>query len=74
VGWLLVSTQAIYAQESSGFEKLVDASLDEKFGVRISCVGETRRYFKEGNSFKAIGRSMLTQSILSQRSGLETEI
>jgi hypothetical protein len=40
VGLLFVSTQAIYAQESPGFEKIADLSPDGKYGLRISCVGE----------------------------------
>jgi hypothetical protein len=42
VGLLLVSTPPIYVRESSGFEKLAEASPDEKFGVLISCVGESK--------------------------------
>jgi hypothetical protein len=74
VGLLLVSTPPIYVRESSGFEKLAEASPDEKFGVLISCVGESKGPFEEENSFEGIGRSMPTQSMLPQRSELETEI
>jgi hypothetical protein len=37
VGWLLISTQLIYAQESPAFEKVIDVSPDGKFALRISC-------------------------------------
>jgi hypothetical protein len=37
VGWLLISTPPIYAQESPAFEKIRDVSPDGKFAVRISC-------------------------------------
>jgi hypothetical protein len=68
VGWLLVSTQPIYVQESPGFEKIADLPLDQRFRVRIPCVGDSEDHFEEPAS------SMFTQSILSQRSGLKTEI
>jgi hypothetical protein len=74
VGLLLVSMQPIYVQASSGFEKLAEVSPAEKFSVRISYVDEPERCFEEENSFERIGRSMLTQSILPQQSGLKTEI
>jgi hypothetical protein len=37
VGWLLISTQLIYAQESPAFEKVIDVSPGGKFALRISC-------------------------------------
>jgi hypothetical protein len=40
VGWLLISTPPIFAQESPVFEKIRDLSPDGKFALRISCIGE----------------------------------
>jgi hypothetical protein len=40
MGWLLFSTQLIYAQESPAFEKIRDVSPDGKFALRISRSGE----------------------------------
>ena len=40
MGWLLISTPPIYAQESPAFEKIRDVSPDGKFAVRISCSSE----------------------------------
>jgi hypothetical protein len=68
VGWLLVSTPPIYAQESLGFEKIADVSSAEEFGVRISCVGEPEAYLEEENSCDRTSRFISTQSMLSQRS------
>jgi hypothetical protein len=69
VGWLLISTPPIYAQESAKFEKIPDISLDKKFGVRISCVRKPKERFEEENCFEEIGRSLLTQFIF--RSGAD---
>jgi hypothetical protein len=40
VGWLLISTHPVHAQESPAFEKIRDVSPDGKFALRISCSGE----------------------------------
>jgi hypothetical protein len=40
VGWLLISTQPVYAQDHPAFEKIRDVSPDGKFGLRISCSSE----------------------------------
>lgn len=40
VGLLFVRTQAIHAQESPGFEKILDVSPDGKVAVRVSCGSE----------------------------------
>jgi hypothetical protein len=40
VGWLLISTHLISAQDHPAFEKIRDVSPDGKFGLRISCSSE----------------------------------
>ena len=40
MGWLLISTAPIFAQESPAFEKIRDVSPDGKFALRISCSSE----------------------------------
>jgi hypothetical protein len=40
MGWVLASTLPIYAQESSGFEKIRGFSPQRKFPLRSWCGGE----------------------------------